>query len=383
MTELIARPGPADRRGRSIISVEADGKRIGWVEVTRDRRRAHISVASPADGALPTSTAPTPDPLAWTADAAARSARTRWRDHHPAIRTVWRIELDAPGDASPSELVEVAGALLAARGVRRLDVRLAAGDPAADGLGGARWARGRVGGDVVASLAGAYPWTDEPDPHSWLARTIRPLPPRARRVVRRAAAIHPRQLPELARSAGTEALAAVRHRSAPGHRSLPVEGAPPGSHPFAASRYRTIRAALALVPSSLRTTSFLDVGCGDGRVLAEALDAGFTHVVGRELDPELADRARALVGAAGDVEAGDALASPLSDDVGVVFLNNPFDAPLVARFAELLAESLRRRPRSLLVLYLNPRPIDPLLAAGLVLVHVDPRFSVLATQAAS
>ncbi len=65
-----------------------------------------------------------------------------------------------------------------------------------------------------------------------------------------------------------------------------------------------------------------------------------------------------------------------------MFLNNPFDAPLVARFAELLAESLLRRPRPLLVLYLNPRPIDPLLAAGLVLVHVDPRFSVLATEAA-
>jgi len=31
------------------------------------------------------------------------------------------------------------------------------------------------------------------------------------------------------------------------------------------------------------------------------------------------------------------------------------------------------------VLYLNPRPIEPLLAAGLALVHADPRFSVFAT----
>ena len=194
MTDLAARPGPADHRGRSIISVEAEGEPIGWVEVTRDRRRAHVAVTAPVDEAPPATTAPTPDPLAWPADAADRAARTRWRDHHPAIRTIWRIEVDAPGGASPSELVEVAGALLAERGVRRLDVRIPAHHPVAGRLGGARWARGRVGDDVVASLAVAYPWTDEPDPHSRLARAIGPLPPRARRFVRRVAAIHPSQI---------------------------------------------------------------------------------------------------------------------------------------------------------------------------------------------
>jgi hypothetical protein len=385
VTALVARPGSADRRGRSIVAVEAEGRRVGWVEVTRDHRQAHVTVAAPADDPTDPTDAPTgpaADPLAWSTDAADRSARARWRDRHPAIRTVWRLEVDAGCGASPSEVLEAVGDLLVDRGVRRLDVRIAADHPVAPRLAGDRWVQGRVGDDIIASLAVAYPWTDEPDPHSRLARAIRPLPPRARRVVRRVAAIHPRQIPELVRSVGTEAVAAVRHRYAPGTRSLPVEGAPAGSHPFAASRYRTVRAAFDLVPPTLRATSFLDVGCGDGRVLREALDAGFAHVIGRELDPELADRARALVGAAGDVDAGDALASPLSDDVGVAFLNNPFDGPLVARFADLLADSLRRRPRPLLVLYLNPRPIDPLLAAGLVLVHVDPRFSILATEAA-
>lgn len=383
MTELIARPGPADRHGRSLVAVEAGGRRVGWIEVTRDRRRAETT-ARPAEGPSATSARldAEADPRAWTPDAAERAARARWRDHHPAVRAVWRIEVEPDGGVSPAQVIEVAGDLLAARGVRRLDVRIRASHPVADALTGPRWARGRVDGDLVASLAIAYPWTDQPDPHSRLARAIRPLPPRARRVVRRVAAIHWRQVPELVRSVSTEAGAAIRQRYAPGTRSHPMEGAPAGSHPFAASRYRTVRAALDLVPPALRASSFLDVGCGDGRVLREALDAGFPHVIGRELDADLAVRARALVGPAGDVEAGDALATPIADDVQVAFLNNPFDEVLVERFAHLLADSLLRRPRPLLVLYLNPRPIDALLAAGLVLVHVDPRFSVLATRAA-
>ncbi|WP_421120654.1 methyltransferase domain-containing protein [Aquihabitans daechungensis] len=137
------------------------------------------------------------------------------------------------------------------------------------------------------------------------------------------------------------------------------------------------------MPGPLRTAPFVDIGCGDGRVLREALDAGFPRAVGRELDPDLAKRAEALVGDAGVVELGDALATPLPDDAEVVFLNNPFDSPLLARFAPMLADSLRRRPRPLLVLYLNPRPVEPLLDAGLVLVHVDPRFSVFASGAPS
>lgn len=374
MTALEARPGPADRRGRSLLSIEAGGRRVAWVELSKDRH--HLQAT--ASGAGERLGAQEADPVAWTPDAARRSARDRWRDHHRAIRTAWRLEVEPDAGVSPAEVLEVAGAHLAERGVRRIDVRVPSSDPVAGALVGPGWVQGRTGGDVVASLAVAYPWTDAPDPQSRLAAVLRPMPPRLRRVVRRVAAVHPRQIPELARSVGTEVAAAVRHRYAPGSETVPVDGAPAGAHPFAASRYRTVRAALALVPDELRSTAFIDIGCGDGRVLREALDAGFPKAYGRELDPELVRRAQALVGGDGQVDAGDALATPIPDDVGVVYLNNPFDSPLLERFADLLAASLERSPRPLLVLYLNPRPIEPLLAAGLVLVHVEPRFSVLA-----
>ena len=115
-------------------------------------------------------------------------------------------------------------------------------------------------------------------------------------------------------------------------------------------------------------------------MLREALGAGFASVAGRELDPELAARAQANLGVGHRIEVGDALEMPLPDDVGVVFLNNPFDSSALQRFAEMVAATLERSPRPLCVIYLNPRPIEPLLGAGLVLVEVNPLFSVLVTR---
>jgi hypothetical protein len=378
VTGLAVRTAATGRRGRALLVVEADGVEVAWVEVARPRRRL-----TPAPGAPPAG-APTaePHPGAWSAAAASRAAAARWRDPHPAVRTVWQVRSTA-GEVRPlAALLEAVGDHLADDGVRRLDVRVGASDPAALALHGERWVQGRVGGDVVASLAIAHPWATAPRTDGRLHALLAPLPPRLQRTVRRAAAVHPAQVPELARSVATEAWVTARHRSAPGAaRSVAVSGAPKGSHPFAASRYRTVRAALSFVPPALRSTVFIDIGCGDGRVLREALAAGFPRADGRELDPELARRAQLAVGDAGTVTTGDALATPLPDDAGVVFLNNPFDSSVLRRFSGLVAETLERRSRPLLLLYLNPRPIEPLLAGGLVLVHVTPLFSIFASRA--
>lgn len=378
MSGLVVRPGPS-QRGLATFTVEAGGDIVARAVITRSR--PVLDASAPGHLGVPPSTVETadPDPQAWPASIATRAAGLRWRDPHPAIRTVAALTMFDHGHP-PAAVLEAVGAHLAAHGVRRLDVRIPAADPLGGALVGPTWVRGTIDTDVLASLALAFPWTGAPDPQGRLSSLLAPLPPRLRRLGRRVAAVRPRQVPELIRSTTTEAGAAIRHRYAPVTASHPVDGAPDGSHPFAASRYRTVRAAFALVSDPLRAAPFLDVGCGDGRVLREALDAGFPRVIGRELDPALVQRARTAVGDGGEVEAGDALAVPVPDDVGVVFLNNPFDGAVLARFSELLAATLDRRPRALLVLYLNPRPIEPLLAAGLVLVHVEPRFSILASR---
>lgn len=380
MTGLDVRQIATDRRGRSLLSVEAGGRQIATIEVARARRS--LAPAPRHDRNPDVADPRVPDPDAWSGATASRAAAQRWRDPHPAIRTVWQLRLHDGCDHPPPAVLEAVGAHLADDGVRRLDVRVAASDPLAAAFHGDQWIQGCVRGQVVASLAVTYPWASLPSDSGWLSSTIAPLPPRLRRAARRGAAIRPRQLPDLVQSAAIEVLATARLRSPPvGPRSRPVRGAPAGSHPFAASRYRTVRHALSFVPDPLRSAPFIDIGCGDGRVLREALRSGFPRAIGRELDPDLARRAQQVVGDAGHVVAGDALATPLPDDVGVLFLNNPFDSTVLPRFGDLVAATLERRRRPLLILYLNPRPIEPLLAAGLVLVEVNPRFSILASRA--
>jgi len=192
--------------------------------------------------------------------------------------------------------------------------------------------------------------------------------------------VHPRRIPELAHIATTEGLATARNRQVyRGARAVRSHEAPDHAFPFAVSRYRTIRETLSRVDAGLRSTTFLDVGSGDGRVLAEALAMGFTRVIGREVDSELAARSQDLLGHRGRIDVGDALVAPIPAEVGVVYLNNPFDTPAVERLAELVSESLAAHPRPLLVIYINPRTIRPWVDAGFVLVDVAPQFTVFVT----
>lgn len=349
------------------------------VRLGRDRRRAVLASVAPA-----AASAPAPDPLAWPAELEALAAQQRWSEHHRSVQVVHEVR--ASGEIAGPELVAALGAAgeqAAAAGARRVDLRLPADHPAVPWLARDGWVVGRLSpeeaaGDVVASRLLALPWAAPSLP---LPRWADRLPISARRALRRARAIQPSHVPDLARELATEAAGLVRHRRPPpGVESRPRAGAPTGAHPFAATRFATIDEALDRVSPQLRESALLDIGAGDGRVLRHALDRGMARAIGRELDADLAARARAVAPAA-TVEVGDALAAPLPDDVGVVYLNNPFDAPLVDHLAVRLADALERRPRPLAVLYLNPPTIDPLVALGLVVVDVTPRLTVLVTRA--
>ncbi|MCB1004563.1 MAG: class I SAM-dependent methyltransferase [Acidimicrobiales bacterium] len=131
--------------------------------------------------------------------------------------------------------------------------------------------------------------------------------------------------------------------------------------------------------SGLTGGAALDVGCGDGRVLAAAGRLGFTRLAGIDHDPGLVEAARARLGSSASIRLGDARTTPIDDEVGTVYLFNPLDEEGVADVAAELAASLSRRPRPALVVYVNPRAVAPLLDAGLSMVHLEPQFCVLAT----
>ncbi len=108
--------------------------------------------------------------------------------------------------------------------------------------------------------------------------------------------------------------------------------------------------------------TFVDMGAGMGRAILLAAAMPFREVVGVELNPTLARIARrnlALWRAAGKTRAatrmvcGDAAEFTLPRGPCLVFLFNPFGAPVMRRLLARIAESFADRPGELDLLYVN------------------------------
>ncbi len=116
------------------------------------------------------------------------------------------------------------------------------------------------------------------------------------------------------------------------------------------------------LPEPTPAWSFIDFGCGKGRVLLSAAQRPYGRVVGVEFAAELAAAAHAnLAVMAGrqasaiEVVEGDASQFALPETPLVAFLFNPFGSPVIDRVAANLARSYAEAPRPMLVAYLNPR----------------------------
>jgi predicted RNA methylase len=137
------------------------------------------------------------------------------------------------------------------------------------------------------------------------------------------------------------------------------------------------RNAFAHLPARFRDQPLLDVGCGRGRLLVVASDAGFSPLVGVDVDRDhvLAAR-RATLGRA-DVVVADAATWTIPDHIGVVAMFNPFGAATMADLVANLRSSLERRPRPLAIVYVNPVEVRTLEAGGFTLGWVGEDAAIL------
>jgi len=133
---------------------------------------------------------------------------------------------------------------------------------------------------------------------------------------------------------------------------------------YVGSQPSIIRKCLSLLPSCAGAT-FVDLGCGKGRVLAVATEFPFASISGIELSGALCDRAernfRRLTARFPDrirprILKGDATGPRLPEaGVAVLFLYNSFKGPLVARLVAHLTAQLARTPElTLFLVYYNP-----------------------------
>ncbi len=119
---------------------------------------------------------------------------------------------------------------------------------------------------------------------------------------------------------------------------------------------------LAPPPAPIDAYTFIDMGAGMGRALLLAAAYPFRQVVGVELHPTLARIARrnlALWRAAGRalapmrITCRDAADFPLPPGPCLVFLFNPFGAPVLRRLLRLWNANIAERSRQLDILYVN------------------------------
>lgn len=132
--------------------------------------------------------------------------------------------------------------------------------------------------------------------------------------------------------------------------------------PYGGSQPSLVRVALDALPE-ISGATFLDLGCGKGRVLLVAAERPFREVIGVDLSANLVRIARAnaaLMMARYParppirVEAGDASAFALPAGDLVIFLYDPFGPPLMARLIAAIERALAESPRAIYVVYCNP-----------------------------
>jgi SAM-dependent methyltransferase len=133
--------------------------------------------------------------------------------------------------------------------------------------------------------------------------------------------------------------------------------------------------------------TFVDFGCGKGRVLHQAAKRPFRRVVGIEISPVLADQARAALAAGShrhrcrDVEivVADAAEFPVPDDLTIAYFFHPFADETFAAVLQGLIDSIDRNPRAVRLIYVHPAHRDRVLATGRFRLLKEQRSRLLDT----
>ena len=143
----------------------------------------------------------------------------------------------------------------------------------------------------------------------------------------------------------------------------PIE--PEHVHPdrvaYLASPWWTLPRALRFLGVSDRDT-FVDFGCGKGRVVHQAAKRPFRRVIGVEISPALAEIARANLATRRhqhrcpnvEIVVADAKDFRVPDDLTIAYFWHPFTGETLEAVLRGIVDSIDRHPRRVRLIYLGP-----------------------------
>jgi hypothetical protein len=161
-----------------------------------------------------------------------------------------------------------------------------------------------------------------------------------------------------------------RRLNTSGDSHLPEHDHPDRRH-YVASAWHVLPRALHYLGVSDRDT-FVEFGCGKGRVVHQAAKRPFRRVIGVEISPALAEIARAGLAArrnqhrCRDVEivVSDVTEFQVPDDLTIGYFFDPFSNEVFDGVLRGIVDSIDREPRRVHLIYVHPRLASRVLATG-------------------
>jgi SAM-dependent methyltransferase len=138
------------------------------------------------------------------------------------------------------------------------------------------------------------------------------------------------------------------------------------NHHYQGASYYVLHQVFEAMNQQVHHHSILDYGCGKGRPMIVAAREGFTNVKGIDLAEELCVIAKKNIEiikadfpeTSFTISHANATTYSDIDDVDVFFFFNPFGRSVINKVLENMRESIKRKHRTIYVIYVNPQFFD-------------------------
>lgn len=123
--------------------------------------------------------------------------------------------------------------------------------------------------------------------------------------------------------------------------------------------------------------TFLDIGCGKGRVMIVAADYGFEQITGIDFSKKFCEETDTTIHLYSQKNPAvhftiincDALGFEIPKEITTIFLFNPFDEVIMSSVVSHIIRSQQHDPRTIWVMYANPQHKSLFLNNGFVEIY--------------